>query len=84
MNPMEPKQCPHCNADLDGEDIYEYFLRIYSGNEKKAMETAELFGWAKEHPISFRLTIGEYDLEQDRTIGHRCPVCDTEIPSESN
>ena len=68
------KTCPSCEADLEGDLIYEYFLNEYGGDEEKALETAEKYGatktegrWGKE--------IGIYDWEADRTVAYQCPEC---------
>ena len=72
--------CPKCNADLEGDLIYEYFLKEY-GDEEKALATADLYGatkttgrWGKE--------IGIYDFDKDQTVAYRCPECDHEWSRE--
>lgn len=69
-----PDVCPNCQADLEGEDVYEYFLQQYR-DEKKALEAAEMYGWTKENPKSFSRIIGLYSDSLDRTIAFMCPDC---------
>lgn len=65
--------CPNCKTNLEGELIYETFL-ARCGDEKKAIETAEMYGatkttgrWGRE--------IALYDMRRDRTTGYHCPDC---------
>ena len=74
-----PKNCPHCNALLDDGDIYDRFLKEYGGDEEKALETAECYGWSKENPHRFSRAIGYYSLETDRTEFYFCPDCKMKI-----
>jgi len=39
--------CVHCDYDLNGENIYEYFLDNYEGDSVKAEETTTMFGAKK-------------------------------------
>ena len=76
---MDLKECPYCHANLDGGDIYEYFFKEYEGDEKRALETAECYGWTKEHPRRFGLAVGQYDLGLDVTTHWTCPKCEKTI-----
>lgn len=74
-----PKNCPHCKALLDDGDIYERFLKEYEGDEGKALETAECYGWTKEKPRRFSRAVGYYSMETDRTEFYFCPDCKMKI-----
>jgi hypothetical protein len=68
------KTCPSCNADLEGELIYEYFLNHYRGDEAKALEESESYGASKTHG-RWDKRIGIYDLDKDMTVAFECPFC---------
>lgn len=36
--------CKNCGFDLNGERVYDYFLREYDGDVVKATETASMYG----------------------------------------
>jgi hypothetical protein len=36
--------CKNCGFDLNGERVYDYFLREYGGDTEKAAETASMYG----------------------------------------
>ena len=65
--------CPHCNYDLDGELIYETFIKKgYS--EERSIEIAEMYGatktsgkWQNEISVSEGYT-GEF-------LYYMCPAC---------
>lgn len=44
--------CQHCGSDLDGGDIFKYFLLEY-GDELKARETAAKYGWTETNKKHF-------------------------------
>lgn len=61
--------CPHCNADLDGGDIYQTFLD-QGRTPEEAKEVASHYcgtKWGRE--------IGIYCIDRDRTVEYRCPDC---------
>ena len=71
-----PSNCPHCNAVLDKEDIYAYFLEKEK-DEAKAIKNASYFGWTKEKPVCFSKWIGLYSYEKDMTVAWECPECNS-------
>jgi uncharacterized protein with PIN domain len=71
---VNTRRCPPCNADLRGENIYEYFLSYYKGNESEAKRAADCYGGDGY----FYRTIGIYSMELDRTTHYRCPDCNKE------
>ena len=68
------KTCTNCGELLEGGLIYDHFLEKY-GDEKKALETAKLYGATKTKG-RWGLAIGMYDMELDRTTHYVCPFCD--------
>lgn len=70
---METKHCPHCHADLRGENIYEHFLSKYQ-DEAEAKRATGMYGGDGY----FYRTIAVYSLERDRTTHYRCPDCHSE------
>jgi len=69
----ENGHCPNCGTNLDGGSIYEHFLKEY-GDEKKALETAAMYGADKEKGQWGR-QLAIYDRDLDRTVAYRCPDC---------
>ena len=65
--------CANCNADLEGDLIYDTFLSRY-GDEEKALEAAASYGATKTEGRWSR-SIAIYDLGADRTVKYRCPDC---------
>lgn len=66
--------CPNCGTDLEGEVVYDYFLKR-TGNEEEAARHAVMFGATKENKKCFSNVIGIYSLESDRTTAFMCPEC---------
>ena len=66
--------CPNCNADLDGDSIWETFFQL-TGNEEEADRKAEMYGANREKGRWGR-TIALYDRDKDRTVGWKCPDCE--------
>lgn len=72
--------CPHCGFELDGGDIFEFFLTKNNGNKDLALEDAASFGWSDTNFKRFTRTVGLYDMDLDRVIAYYCPNCDKELP----
>ena len=68
------RYCPHCNADLRDRNIYEFFLDLYKGDEKRAALSASNYGGDGY----FYKTIAIYNQEKDRTTHYKCPNCNGE------
>lgn len=66
--------CANCNADFDGELIFETFMKKY-GDRNKAIETAEMYG-ATETEGHWSKMIGIYDRGKDRTVAWQCHECE--------
>jgi hypothetical protein len=68
--------CPHCNADLDGDLVIDYPLSQGKTMDEALAYAAMYAGW-NEHGEGNRWgrAISLYSLEKDCTIGHRCPDC---------
>ena len=66
--------CPGCKTDLAGGFIYDHFLAEYGGDDERALQTAAMYGASKGQGRWGR-EIAQYSVEEDRTIGYRCPDC---------
>ena len=69
--------CHHCNADLNGDWIYEYFLEEYDGNEEKALDTASMYGATKtEGRFGRAIYVKEYYNNYTKSRNYwKCPDC---------
>ena len=65
--------CPHCNANLEGELIYQTFLKMYNDHEK-ARSTAALYG-ATETQGHWGREIGIQQADEDYVSEWECPDC---------
>lgn len=65
--------CPSCKTNLEGDLIFDTFMEKYS-DEKKALETAAMYGATKTEGRWGR-EIAIYDLHKDRTTAYLCPDC---------
>jgi len=70
----EPRTCPSCSVSLEGELIFETFLRQHHGDRKKALTAAEMYG-ATETEGRWNKSFGRYSPEQDRVVQWGCPSC---------
>ena len=68
--------CPNCGMDFDGDLIWDTGMKLYD-DEERADEYAELYG-ATRTTGRWGKNIGIYSIEEDRTIGFKCPECDHE------
>ena len=69
--------CQHCRANLDGGDIFEYFLVKYM-NRKKALESAKQYGWSETNKLHFNKSIiVQPDTGEQYDI---CPICKNKYP----
>lgn len=66
--------CPHCGADLDGEDIVSTFI-ISGMEEEKALDMAIKYYGYDEGNTKFGRQIGLYDINCDRISEWKCPDC---------
>ena len=65
-------ECRHCKANLDGEDIFEFFFKMYN-NVHEALKIAKLYGWSSTSKIHFsRAIIIQPDKKPQYEI---CPDC---------
>ena len=65
--------CPNCNADLDGDSIWEHFFK-QTGSETDADRIADHYAATREKG-KFGRVIALYDRDKDRTVGWKCPDC---------
>jgi len=69
---MEDYICKHCNANLDGGDIFEHFMLEYR-DHIKALKAARSYGWSSENRIHFsKFIIVQPDKDPQYEI---CPEC---------
>lgn len=86
------RNCPECGELWFGDDIFEYFLKQKTDpntpqhecykdkTDKEILETANMYGWSKEHPVKFNNIIGvelAYDDPEhyDGISYWQCPGC---------
>ena len=90
MNIREQEKCPKCGAQWQGEDIFEYFMRVRaegdpfygSKTEEEIREVAGNYGWSEENRICFTHLIGvelEYNhpWHYDGVSYWQCHQCKT-------
>ena len=65
--------CPNCGINFDGGLIWDTGMEMY-GNEEKADEYAKAYG-ATRTTGRWGKNIGIYSMDEDRTIGFKCPEC---------
>lgn len=68
--------CPHCNADLDGDLVINYPLRLGKSVDEALHYASTYRGW-DEYGIKNRWnrSRGIYDANLDRTTENECPDC---------
>jgi hypothetical protein len=67
--------CKNCGCDLNGERVYDYFLREYEGDIDRATEVASMYG-CKEGYGRFgeAIYVTTYN-EAGKTKSWVCPEC---------
>jgi hypothetical protein len=71
-------KCKHCSANLDRGDVFEHFLAVYPGDEKKALTIARSYGWLETNRIHFNSSIiVQPDKGEQYVI---CPECKEKDP----
>ena len=69
-------ECPHCNKNLDGGDIYEYFFLEYK-DHKKALASAKLYGWSETDKVHFNKSV---IVQPDNGPQYmECPCCKNKL-----
>lgn len=76
---LDKYKCRHCGVNLSTGDVYEKMLKLYDGNEKKAMESAKSYGWTETHRIHFTEE-AIVQCEQTRTQWKECKYCKQRDP----
>jgi hypothetical protein len=72
--------CKHCGTNLDGGDIYEYFL-AKCGDKNKALSFARGYGWKETDKVRFHNSIiVQPDKEEQYVI---CSKCKSVIPKST-
>jgi hypothetical protein len=66
-------ECAHCGASLDRGDVMEHFLRVYSGDARRAAEAASAYGWSETSRVRFSRSV----IVQPETGPQfvQCPEC---------
>lgn len=72
----EPRTCPNCGTNLDGELIWDTFYRD-TGNPVEADRRAEMFGADRANGRWSR-AIALYSIDRDCTYAYQCPDCNHE------
>lgn len=80
----ENGNCPNCNCNWDGGDIYEHLKNhesYKSYSKKELRKTAGMYGWTPKTPPRFSHLIGlEYPEVYDGIWEWQCPECKTRFP----
>jgi len=75
MNKEEHGSCKNCGFDLNGERVYDYFLREYSGDAVKALAVASMYGcrkgWGRFGKEVYRKTYTDHGKKRE----YICPKC---------
>lgn len=75
MKPInENGYCPYCNADLDGEDIVEFFMKKDSVGKEEAYKWAKDYGYRPGH-TKWDRRICITPPERDVVTHYKCPDC---------
>jgi len=84
MGINEHGSCVHCGFDLNGEMIYDYFLKMNPGDSKQAVKTAAMYG-ATETTGRFgkAIYVKGYDSDYNKLKPYfMCPKCMNECYAE--
>jgi hypothetical protein len=65
-------ECKHCKTDLDGGDIFIFFLYKYN-DKKEALESAKKYGWSETNKLRFSSAVIVQPVDGPQYIV--CPVC---------
>lgn len=70
-------ECIHCGLDLNGERVYDHFLREYNGDETKAAYVAEQYGCRKGYGrFGKAIYMKSYDDNYNKLPSYyMCPNC---------
>ena len=73
---MSSNNCPHCNANLDGELIIDTFLE-QGKDYDTALRYATMYSGWEQYGLENRWSnrIGIYCMDKDRTTHYKCPYC---------
>ena len=67
--------CKNCGFDLNNERVYDYFLRQYDGDTKKAAETADRYGCKEGYGRFGKEIYVKTYTEHGKIREYICPVC---------
>jgi hypothetical protein len=77
MTTEDHGKCVHCGFDLNGEFIYDYFLKWYGGDWQKAQADASMYGagpgWGR---FGKEIYMKGYDSNYNKLEPYfQCPEC---------
>lgn len=72
----EPRLCPACGTNLDGELIWQTFMDKHN-DEAEADRIAEMYGADRTQGRWARM-IGLYSIDRDCVEAWKCPDCNHE------
>lgn len=68
--------CPHCNADMDGELVYDSFIDAGYDCDIADKWAKQVSGYEKHGLLNkWSRCLSIYDITSDRTINYECPDC---------
>ncbi len=72
--------CVRCGFDLNGEQVFDYFLKEYEGDRKKAAETASMYGCEEGYGrFGKEIYVKSYDKDYNKLPSKFvCPSCGEE------
>lgn len=70
-------KCVHCDFDLNGERIYDYFLKKYEGDCQKVLDVASMYGAVPDRGrFGKEIYVKSYDTEGNKLPPYfQCPEC---------
>jgi hypothetical protein len=70
--------CKECGFDLNGERVYDYFLREHGGNRGEALAVASMYGCREGFGRFGKQVLVKTYTEQGKTRLNICPNCKEE------
>lgn len=78
MNKDDHGNCKNCGFDLNGERVYDYFLKDYGGDEAKAEKVAEMYGCRKDYGRFGKAIYVKTYTDHGKLREWKCPSCGKE------
>lgn len=69
--------CVHCGFDLNGERVFDHFLKMYGGDKIKALAVASMYGCREDFGrFGKEIYTKPYDNNWNKLPPYyRCPEC---------